>query len=264
MPKILFGTIALEINRWSSRIPSYSVSDWVGRFKADGFDGLELWENHVLLHPSRDGEINKIIASGFPVSVYNTYAAFDDESRGQRETAAETVKRLNAGAVKYNVGADESKIGEYKRNLISFAEALPDNCKLLCECHAGTVLEDNDAAAKFFGDLPEERFGVILHPFECPNELRTKFKIFGSRIKHIHSQITDGTGSRVRLDRLSERALACLGVMKEFNFYGSFTIEFTEGTSAPSENIDGLYENAMKDMRFIRENYMRGADEIFG
>ena len=42
------ATVCMEKNRWSTRMPSFKVSEWIPRFKADGFDAVELWESHFL------------------------------------------------------------------------------------------------------------------------------------------------------------------------------------------------------------------------
>jgi len=247
---ISLGSIALEVNRWSSRNPSYSVSGWIPKIKAAGFDGLELWENHVLL---AEGEAEKIAASGFPVSVYNHYGLFtnDKEEIAKRDMAVKMIKTLGTKAVKYNIGNNPELLAEYKENVLAFASALPEDCVLLCENHAGTLLETDDAIESFFDGLCPHRFALVIHPFGEPEELRQRFIRFGERIAHIHSQLSRGD-ERIRLDRWPERVMACFDIMKEYGFSGGFTVEFTELTSAPGENIEDLFTNAVLDLEFIR------------
>src|SRR5215469_3771374 len=139
--RVALGTIALELNRWSTKMPSYRVSEWLPKIKNVGFDGLELWENHVL---KAEGELQKIKAFGMPITVYNTYAGFTDskEDTENRTKAVQMIHELGAGAVKYNVGNDKEAFEQYRKNLIKFAENLPESCVTLCECHGGTLLED--------------------------------------------------------------------------------------------------------------------------
>ena len=256
MAKIYLGTVALEINRWSSREPSYLVSQWIEKIKTAGFDGLELWENHVLRSP---GEAEKIRASGLKVAIYNHYGTFSSspDDVEKRKAAAQMVSLLGAGAVKYNVGSAPELTAQYKENVLAFADELPKDCVLLCECHAGTVLEANDAAEPFFDGLSPEKFGLILHPFASPGELTEKFKRFGSRIAHIHSQLTMPDGCRHCLEDWPERVLDAFDIMKSNGFKGNFTIEFTGLTASPDENIDGLFSNAVKDLGYIKETYLR-------
>ena len=252
-PQIYLGTIALEMNRWSTRIPSYLVSDWIPKIKSAGFDGLELWENHVLLSP---GEADKIKATGFPVAIYNHYGGFSNSAEDieKRNTAAEMINHIGAGAVKYNVGSNPFELPSYKENVLRFADALPKDCVLLCECHDGTALEATYAIKSFFDGLCPQKFGLILHPFDSSKALKAKFTRFGKRIAHIHSQLTSPGGTRICLEEWPKRVCDCLDVMKQNGFAGNFTIEFTGLTSAPGENIDDLFTNAIKDMNFIRAN----------
>ena len=46
---IFLSSVLLEKNRWDSRIPSLKISDWLRSIADAGFDGVELWENHLLL-----------------------------------------------------------------------------------------------------------------------------------------------------------------------------------------------------------------------
>jgi len=252
--RVSLGTIALEVNRWSAdRNPSYSVSEWITKIKATGFDGLELWENHVLL---AEGEAEKIVASGFPVEVYNHYGMFTnaEEDVYKREKAIKMINFLGAKAVKYNVGNTPKLLDEYKENVLRFADALPVDCVLLCENHAGTLLETDDAIEAFFDGLSPEKFALVIHPFEEPEVLLAKFKRHGARIAHIHSQLSKGN-ERLRLDRWPERVQACFDIMKENGFSGDFTVEFTELTAAPGENIDDLFANAVLDLKYIRRYF---------
>ena len=254
MANIYLGTIALEINRWSSREPSFLVSHWLKKIQAAGFDGLELWENHVL---RSQGEADKIKASGFPVAIYNHYGVFSSSANDveKRKTAANMINHLGAGAVKYNVGNDTELLPQYKENVLCFAEELPKDCVLLCECHAGTVLETDKAVEAFFEGLCPKKFGLIIHPFGSPDELCNKFKQFGSRIAHIHSQLNGQDGSRLCLEDWPVRVLECFEIMKLNNFTGNFTIEFTGLTAAPGENIEDLFANAVRDLEFIRKSF---------
>ena len=69
--KIYIGTVGLDRTRWGSRQPSIMVSDWLSRFKADGFDGVELWEFHFARADEREQE--RLVAEAAPVAVYNSY-----------------------------------------------------------------------------------------------------------------------------------------------------------------------------------------------
>lgn len=81
---VYLGSILLEPNRWPDRPeatysrlrqltriaqgpPFIQVSNWLQRAKADGFDGVELWENHALL--CSDAEFAKLCQPALPMAV---------------------------------------------------------------------------------------------------------------------------------------------------------------------------------------------------
>jgi len=250
---VYIGTILLESNRHrDGKRPTYRVSDWAGRFRADGFDGMELWENHVLLSPEE--EVSALIGSGLPVAVFNTYAAFDDTGAAGRRRAARLAGRLEARGVKFNLGADAKRWGEYIRNVRQWMELLDKNCRALCECHPGTVAEAPASAAAMFEELTDERLGAIIHPFnESAEGLRRWFESLDGRIVHSHVQFRVD-GKPLRLTAAPERNRDVLAALREAGYAGSFTLEFTEGMNRPNEDIETSYRYALDDLSFLRDN----------
>ncbi len=248
--KIFIGTVLLEKNRWKSRIPSLLVSEWVDRFKKDGFDGMELWENHVLLNSPE--ELDALKNSGFPVTVYNSYVTFDDEGAEKRAQAADAACKLGAKAVKFNFGNDMSLRDTYIKNLKDWVSKLPSDCRILCECHSGTIMEDPAFAAEVFKELGEDRYQAIVHGMIEPSELEKWFNHLGKAITHVHVQALQD-GKYVRLRKIPERLKENLKIMKDAGFAGSYTIEFAEGCATPDENIEDVYSSALDDLQVLRE-----------
>ncbi|MDT8389153.1 MAG: hypothetical protein RRC34_01425 [Lentisphaeria bacterium] len=246
---VYISTVCLERNRWGSRQPSYRVSEWLPRFAADGFDGIELWENHWLAADA--GERDRLMAAETPLAVYNTYAAFSDEHAEPLEKAAGAIEKLAAGGVKYNLGNDPAKLSEYRRNLLKWADRLPATCKLLCECHPGTILEEPAVAAKFFADLDPNRFGVIVHVAGNPDVVKEWFSTFGSRVAHLHVQMRDAQ-TNPALPEAREKLDACFSEVTKHGYQGSVSIEFTRGIGR-DEDIETLYANARADMAYCRK-----------
>ncbi|XOK63243.1 hypothetical protein ACJ7K1_09015 [Paenibacillus elgii] len=249
--KLYIGTVLLERNRWAAeRMPSYAVSDWQERFRGDGFDGMELWENHALLADER--EQAALEASGH-VAIVNSYIGFEDgdEAERKREAAAALVKRMRAPAVKFNLGADPARHRVYIANVKRWAELLPSECRILCECHPGTVAEHPDAAAEMLLRLGDRPFEAIVHPFYCLGELEDWFKKLGSAITHAHVQLRDGDNQFIRLSRRPELVEGRLALMRRMGFRGSFTLEFTEGVRV-NEDREALYEAALEDLKILR------------
>ncbi len=251
MNRILIATILLEKNRWGSREPSYQVSEWSERFRADGFDGMELWEEHATKCSAH--ELERLKNASLPVAVFNTYSEFTDDGAEKRLKAADMVKRLGAAAVKYNFGNEKSLRGTYIRNLKEWASLLPNDCRILCECHEGTVMEDPEEAAGILKEIKDERFRLIAHTFGHPDLFEKWLKTFGSAISHVHLFNYDANMVPKLLGRTPENCIACLKLLKKYNYKCDFTLEFTEGIRTPCENIEDLYRCALEDLKFIKE-----------
>ncbi len=241
---VYIATVCLERNRWASRQPSFRVSEWMARFTADGFTGIELWENHYLL--ADDDERATLRGAGAFIRVYNTYAGFSDNATdaAQRAAAARAIAQLNPAGVKYNLGGDGARLDEYRRNLLIWADSLPSSCRLLCECHPGTVLEKLDDATAFFADLDPARFGVIAHLAGDAADLERRIIAWGARLGHLHLQRREPeaatTTGRTRL-------ATCVEVLRTHHYGGSASIEFTRGMGT-SEKIEAIYAGALTDM----------------
>ena len=251
--RIYIATILLERNRWTPEmVPAYRVSEWVPRFAEAGFDGMELWENHAALADA--DELAALEACGFPVSIFNTYADFDDAGEGDRRRAAELAGRLGAERVKFNFGRDPARSDAYLRNLAAWAPMLPAGCRPLCECHPGTVLEEAEDAATVLADAADLGVEVILHALLAPEErVRRYLELFGPAVTHIHVQLTDEDGQRTRLDADPDLVRERLRILREGGFCGSYSLEFTAGTATPDEDMETLWQNALADLAFLRE-----------
>jgi sugar phosphate isomerase/epimerase len=252
---IYIGTILLERNRWTrEKKPTYLVSEWIPRFAEAGFDGMELWENHAALASST--ELKLLQESGLPITVFNSYAAFDAEGEAAREEAVRLTSFVNARAVKFNLGKEAGEKDLYIENALKWKQQLPPGTRLLCECHAGTIMEDPKVAKEVFAAWEDKAFQAIIHPFTTDLPvLREWFAHLGPRITHAHVQLRDASGTMQRLERQPEEVGNALRLMKEEGFCGSFTLEFTEGTRAPSESVEQLFASAVADLHFLREHW---------
>lgn len=252
---INIGTVGLERNRWGSREPSFPVSAWLDRFAADGFDGVELWEFHYTRADA--AEQARLVERAAPLAVYNTYAGFTDDDADARARAAEAVKAFDARALKYNLGHDAARLDEYRRNLLAWAEALPAPCRLLCECHGGTVVEKAGDAAAFFSGLDPARFGVIAHVKGDAGGLGQWLEVMGKRLQHLHVQML---GPETDPRNAANRAPydACFAALKAHGFQGSLTIEFTRGIGG-NEDIEKLYANCLVDLAYCRAAIVNAA-----
>jgi len=250
--QVYFATVLLELNRWTpAKVPTFKVSEWAGAIREAGFAGLELWENHAALADA--DEQAALTRLPLPVPVFNSYCTFDDRGAAGRKAAAAFVKRFGCGAVKFNFGNDRAKIAEYVRNLDAWTRELPHGCRLLCECHGGTVLETPDGARRVLEPLAG-RVEIIVHAFAGEREtLRRWLDLFGPAVTHVHAAGRVGQGPMLRLDDIADEAQARADLMKKAGFCGSWTIEFTRGVARPPEDRRALLANAAADLMLLRK-----------
>jgi len=246
--RFYIATVCLDRNRWGTRVPSFAVSGWLDRFASDGFEGIELWEYH---YTRADDEEKGRLVSASPIAIYNTYASFGDDAAEARAAAASAIGDLRASGVKYNVGKDASRLGEYRRNLVGWSEALPATCRLLCECHPGTALERVDEAAAFFADLDPDRFGVIVHVAGDVTRVVPWLSAMGGRVRHVHVQMR-GPDTDPSVPANLAPYVQCFDALKAHGYAGTFAIEFSRGIGR-DEDMELVYGNACADLAFCRE-----------
>ncbi len=246
--KIYIGTVALEPKRWSGDgTMACRVSEWLDRFAAAGFDGIELWEKHGLL--ASEADLDALGRASVPVTVFNSYVTFDEAGLTRRETVAGLIRKLGASAVKFNVGKNPATVEQELDAAVAWGRTMP-GVSLLCECHGGTPLQEPLDAARLLAGRTE--IGVIVHAFSGAN-LDEWIRRLGDRIVHVHSQYRAETKGFVRLRDIPELVRERLELLKAGGFGGSFTIEFTEGACKAPENLEATFAAACDDMAFLRQ-----------
>lgn len=251
--EIYIATVLLERNRWTKeKQPTFRVSEWAQRFAAAGFDGIELWENHIALAPPE--ELAALKAAPLSVRIFNSYATFGPEDDPRREQAAAFSRELGVRAVKFNVGSDPELFETYVAQVLKWRRQLPVEITPLCECHPGTVLEKPEAAARAFERWAEAGIGAIVHPFNLtPNEVRSWMRHLGSALTHAHVQLNRERRMQ-SLAAYRDYVAEILQVMRDEGFTGNFSIEFTAGVGGGvSEDMEQLFESACADMELLRE-----------
>jgi len=244
---IYLGTVLLERNRWGKgdRQPSFLVSDWTERMAGDGFDGLELWENHAML--ADEEERQRLRTGPCPVKILNSYDRCESDTLDDRRTIAELAISLGAEGIKYNTGKDRDQHDVYVENVRQWRAMFPADFRFLCECHRGSTMEDPRLASETLDRLGRADHGVILHGIDNEEEtVRERFRHYGDRITHLHCNLSaKGLMSEHQVrDRLT--------LLRELGFRGTFTIEFTEGVRSDL-SIDELYRNAVRDLQLLRK-----------
>ncbi|GGC98424.1 sugar phosphate isomerase/epimerase family protein [Pontibacillus salipaludis] len=251
MPKILLNTVLLEKNRWKDgQIPSIQVSEWIPAIKENGFDGLEIWQNHLL---KASGEEQARLRQGkLPIEVFNSYIKFEDGHEDERAKVVDLVTEIQCKAVKFNLGHSMVYKSKYITHVKELLNQLPHFCELRCECHPGTVMEDPETAYQVFDQIGSNRVKAIIHPFHDQVNIERWFQHLGSSITHAHVSLyrnqlfhllsSDESFVRKRITKLHE-----------LQFKGSYSIEFTAGVAIGDENTDQVFTNASEDQYLLRQ-----------
>lgn len=254
---ILLASILLEPKRWQPGRPSsIRVSDWSTRAIEAGFDGWELFQNHY--RQADATERQKLETTPPRVRVFNTYESFEDAGQPGLRDAIDHAVRLGAEGIKFNVGNEPARAPDYRACIERVARKLPANVRLLCECHAGTLLEDPGLVVEFAAGWTVWPFDVIIHPFLLePDEIARWGQWFGNRIRHAHVQMRDRRNEQrvLALDDDAPRARDCLAALAAINFAGTFSIEFASPTGTADDEPEKLFAAARRDFDFLRAHW---------
>lgn len=270
---IYLASIALEHQRWSTRTPSFRVSRWCPSIHEAGFDGIELWEYHyTLASPEEKTSLEQVCASGkaetarshdsgshvppsgTAIPVFNTYLLPHIHALDEWRTVFSACGRLGARALKFNLGGDSGQEGEYREALAEILRIKPAGLTLLCECHPGTIVEQPDQAARFFADERFSGIRFICHPFLIGNaKLRRWLEALGAGVTHVHTQMRDESGVMLPLSTRRGYVREQLETLLEWDFRGSISVEFVEGTKSEQDEPGYLFESAKADLAVLRE-----------
>lgn len=252
---IFLASIALEPNRWRrepEKIPSLRVSEWSERAARSGFAGWELWEHHYL--KAGEKERKALAASSLPVRIFNTYRIPGIDPHEDWLRVAEAVRHMGdrMRAIKFNLGKADVPVERQIEAALAWAESLPEDVRMLCECHPGTVLEDPSAAARAFNVWPADRFGAILHPMNRdPGHCERWLEALGSRIGHLHWQARNEENRICSLLDKRDQVARAVHLLAGKGFIGTQSIEFVEGTGRPGESPETLFAAAQRDLRTL-------------
>ena len=254
---ILLGTVAIEPNRWGTvhadRLPLCSVGEWIDMIADAGFDGLEIWDQHLTMASPADAE--KTLGR-LPTTVFNSYASLDVADTSERSFVADWVERCGATAVKFNVGNDADSEAVYAERIAEWLELLPAETSLICECHEGiSIAEDPVVAARIFDAVgPSERLAALVHTHESLDNLAARFDVYGDRIRHVHVNYLDIANRSVPpLHERREDLEATVSFLRSQGFSGTWTLEFVAGILSAHDHPQALLARAVEDLAVLRD-----------
>lgn len=261
MSDIYLGTIAIEPARWVNRrgrgpeqTPLVAVSEWLDQMADAGFDGIEVWEPHLL--EASDAEVDLVLEHRLPVPVFNSYVSLDDANPSARLATAAWAVRCGSTGIKYNVGNDPAAEGSYAERIAAWLDDLPEGVALLCECHHGISIADEPKTAATIFDAagPVHRVQAIVHTHEEPDLIRARFDAYGDRISHVHVNFLDFDNlGAPKLDDITDRLASQIELLSQLGFAGTWTIEFTHGVLTDNDTPALLVRQAAEDLRVLRE-----------
>ncbi len=251
MKEIYLGSVSMERNRWApGRTPTFNVSDFIDKAKADGFSGIELWEYHYTL--ASDEEKAKLAAADIPF-FFNTYLSFEEYDEKAYKEIADAITAVKAKAVKFNLGPSKNCIADIPHqleNLEKFTAMIPEYTKMLCECHANTIMEVPETAAEIFSKLDKERYGAIIHLCTESDFADKCYAAYGDRICHMHCQYIPENGDGFALmDDGTEYADKFMNHHLGKGYNGTFTIEFVKF----EDTAEAHYANVLEDLKYLKK-----------
>ena len=258
MTRYFLNTGLLEHNRWPRGNPSFKVSDWLQRILDAGFDGIELWENHIL--QANTEERRQLAQWNHPI-IFNQYDTCLPQDQEQRRVIDEVIQELGCVGMKWN-GAFTNM--ELRDDCLSVAESwlqnYPPPFRSLCECHGRTVFED---ILPFIKDTANWQYPpeVILqlpgNPEKPLPDLTQLFDLGRARITYIHLQMVEANAIddcrsclRDREKLVTER----IHQLIHLGYQGDWCIKFTGGCSkGVNPPIETLFANACDDLKLVKE-----------
>jgi sugar phosphate isomerase/epimerase len=258
--QILLGTVAIEPMRWarlganpSQATTPISLSDWLDSIADAGFDGVEIWENHLL--DVSDDEWDRVADHRLPVHIWNSYTSLDDDNHAERQRIAARARRIGAKGIKFNVGNHADRCDAYADRISEWVGSLGPSTSLLCECHAGiSIAEDPFVAARIFERAgPIDRVQAIVHTHEDDDHLRRRFDAYGERISHVHVNYLDTSTMTVpELSSVEGRLAHTVALLDELGFCGTWTIEFCAGVLSGDDHPEMTIAQAGRDLALLR------------
>lgn len=254
-PYIYFATVCIEPNRWSAhREPALTASTWVERALSDGFDGIELWENHYLRADAAERDrLRTALGESRAPCILSTYWDFDEEQTPDRGVAnphqiRDALADLPVGGMKFNIGKDPRRLDNYRDRaqiwLPVFRSQMTGDRRLICECHGGTVIETPQAAQAFRNTAGGLDIEYVVHPLSLTEPQLTGWLDTG-RVGHVHIQTRHTSLGELPAASWPRELLSRVP-------QATFTVEFTRGVGSDGETAEMTYQAAREDLTALR------------
>jgi hypothetical protein len=261
---IYLSSFLLEKNRWNGKGPSLLVSDWMEEAGEAGYAGLEIWMNHLHFTSREEWELirQRASESDLPISLISATLPVDasDKSQRYRESIIEACDYFRPDAFKF--GFAEAGFGKSGGlDSLEFAKEwcrdLPREIGMLFDIGGGGESADAETLRAARAALPGDRFKAVLHPFlYLPGELAEALRSAGDFVANLGVQ-AKREGKWILLEENAEENLKVIAAVRESGFKGTWSLELSSGADLPKLDIEGLFDNAEKDLNFLIEAQAR-------
>ncbi len=275
---VYLSTYLLEKNRSNGKGPSLLVSDWIEQTGEDGFLGLDLWMNHLRLASRSEWELirEKATDADLQLGMISVTLPTDasDKSQKLRESILEACDYF-----------EPSQLKIYLRDLMP-GEKAQENAQAGIEDFTGTLdflrewSRDISREISFLCDLGDGknidslsqilslvknglgggRFKAAINPFAySPEAFSEVFKEHAGLIGNFSVQ-AKVKESYILLEEKRVEHAKIISLAQAKGFTGTWTIEATKGMGSTKEKSEDLFDNAEKDLNFLKEVWVRASE----
>lgn len=252
------STLLLEKNRANGKGPSLLVTEWMEETGEAGFTGLEIWINHLVFSSRSEWELIVERSGEYDIPVSTIAAAIpvdgSDKSQRFRDSVLEALDYFRPDTLKFTLA--DPKAPEAFGFIKEWSRDVPRDSSLLFD---GGETAGAQALAEARTALDGGRFKAVVHPFLlAPKDLDAALAAAGDFVGNMGVQARKGAKAILLADN-PEIHRKVIAAVRGSGFVGSWTLESTEGAGLPGEDIEGLFDNAEKDLNFLIEAQTRAA-----
>jgi sugar phosphate isomerase/epimerase len=198
--EILFHTIAVEPERWTTKRVSRPLTELLGPLATAGFRELEIYEPHLGANPTSD-EIRQALRthdeSPVILSSYlnlNPEATTDKEMEEGVRMMAERVKFYGFRKVRLFAGSklhtdDRVGVAAFTHRVSRLADRLTET-EILLETHDGSLADNPQALVAVVEEVARPNVGLLFQPTFLADRDATlaQFRLQQPFIRHLHLQ----------------------------------------------------------------------------
>ena len=252
------STLLLEKNRANGKGPTLVVTEWMEEAGEAGFAGLEIWINHLVFSSRSEWELIVEKSGEYDLPVASIIASIpvdgSDKSQRFRDSVLEALDYFRPETLKFTF--PDPRAPETFGFVKEWSRDVPRDTALIYDAGESAGAQALSEARKA---LDGGRFMAVLHPFLLsPKDLEAALAAAGDFAGNIGVQSRKGSKAILLGDNGDEHRRV-IAAVRASGFVGTWTLESTEGAGLPGEDIEGLFDNAEKDLNFLIEAQTRAA-----